>query len=178
MKAYIFIGCITLLSFHANAHHFTLGTNIGYGGHDFELSSKEFSGGDEFTNDYYARYQINSFFGVEIGYMTGVGGIGSVLVDAISEIKDIEYNGVRITSYGKLSLSKHSNIYGKLGFISQDVTYTFNGNKESDRSNGAFIAVGIAYQFSSGFGTNIEFQDVETDALDLKTLTIGISYAF
>ncbi|WP_330130914.1 porin family protein [Shewanella xiamenensis] len=155
-----------------------LGGSLGYGTQEFETKSGKYDAGDTFTGDLYYRYMLNEYFGFEAGYLAGSGGVASALVSAISDIKDLDYQGVRATAYGEYALSRGNSLYAKLGAAYTKVSYEFEKQEMDSDDVGFYGAIGWQYRFRSGFGLNLEYQYVPMKELELQGVNFGISYRF
>lgn len=172
--------CAFLVGANANAveSSHVLGGSIGYGTQEFETKSGKYDAGDTITGDLYYRYMLNEHFGLEAGYLAGSGGVASALVSAISDIKDLRYQGVRTTAYGEYALSRGNSLYAKLGAAYTKVSYEFEKQEMDSDDVGFYGAVGWQYRFRSGFGLNLEYQYVPMKELELQGINFGMSYRF
>ncbi|EGT3628084.1 porin family protein [Shewanella sp.] len=155
-----------------------LGGSLGFGTQEFETNSGKYDAGDTFTSDLYYRYMLNEHFGLEVGYLAGTGGIVSVMVDLVSEVKDLSYQGVRTTAYGQYALSRGNSLYAKLGAAYTKVSYEMDKQEMDSDDVGFYGAVGWQYRFRSGFGLNLEYQYVPMKELELQGVNFGVSYRF
>jgi len=155
-----------------------LGGSLGYGAQEFETKNGKYDAGDSFTSDLYYRYMLNEHWGLEAGYLAGSGGVVSALVSAISDIKDLSYQGVRTTVYGEYALSRGNSLYAKLGAAYTKVSYEMDKQEMDSDDVGFYGALGWQYRFRSGFGLNLEYQYVPMKELELQGVNFGISYRF
>ncbi|ESE39385.1 porin family protein [Shewanella decolorationis] len=163
---------------HAGDSPHLLGGSLGYGTQEFETKSGKYDAGDTFTSDLYYRYMLNEHWGLEAGYLAGSGGVVSALVSAISDIKDLSYQGVRTTVYGEYALSRGNSLYAKLGAAYTKVSYEMDKQEMDSDDVGFYGAVGWQYRFRSGFGLNLEYQYVPMKELELQGVNFGMSYRF
>lgn len=161
-----------------------MGANVGYGSQDFEgITSDSSTSGDNVMYDIYYRYMWHDNLGVEVGYLSGSGGIMSAFVGIITKVNSIEYKGFRTALYGEYMLSQSNRLYAKLGASANELSYDLEGGNGGVRSlsdNGVdlYTAVGWGIRFNSDLGMNIEYQYIPIQELTVQNVSIGISYRF
>lgn len=185
-KCYLILGVLALgmnvgmfsLNANANESSHILGGSLGYGSQELKAKSGDYDAGDSFTSDIYYRYMLNEHFGIEAGYFAGTGGVVSVFSEAIGDIKNLSYQGVRGAVYGEYALSSGNSLYAKVGTGYSKVSYEVGQQDKDSNDMGFYGAAGWQYRFKSGLGLNVEYQYVPMDELQVQGVSLGMSYRF
>ncbi|MDD9196802.1 porin family protein [Aliivibrio sp. S3MY1] len=168
--------CITLISTNAFAEH-VIGANVGYGNQTFKLN-KTTNDGDAFNIDAYYRYMLTPFAGLEGGWTSSMGGIGSIIVGEFSEIKDASFSGPKASLFLQYPLINNNYIYTKLGVNKYTVDYTINDVSNDESKVGFEASLGFESRFSSGFGINVEYRNINNEIIKANQFMLGASYKF
>ena len=92
---------------------------------------------------------------------------------------DFKYDALIIALKTDLSLTERNSLYGKIGASYYDYRVSLNKNKIADKNGVGFVAeAGWAYRWDNGMGMNAGFQYQDMGDLEMKTLNVGINYAF
>jgi opacity protein-like surface antigen len=95
------------------------------------------------------------------------------------EADDFKYTALVIALKTDLALSERNSLYGKLGASYYDYSVDLNKNKIADKNGIGFVAeAGWEYRWDNGMGMNAGIQYQDMGDLEMKTLNIGINYAF
>ncbi|WP_108944158.1 porin family protein [Shewanella halifaxensis] len=167
---------LTLLSTNSLADNI-IGGAIGYGAQEFELNNIT-NEGDEFNFDLYYRYMINKNIGVEAGWQSATGGIGSFIIDQISEVKDAHYSGPRIASYFQYPIFNETYAYAKLGVNKYKLDYLLNDISSNESDLGFEGSIGFEKRFKPGIGLNLEYRLINSSIIKANQFLIGFSYKF
>ena len=152
-----------------------IGTAVGYGAQQFDLNSETIDG-DEFNVDIYYRYMLNQNIGFEGGWQAATGGIGSFMIEQISEIKDANYSGPRVATYLQYPIFNANYIYTKLGVNRYTLDYTLNDVSKSASDLGLEASLGLESRFDSGLGLNFEYRIVHSSFIKANQWLVGVSY--
>ncbi len=167
------------LSAYASTNEHSIGANIGYGGLDYNGQNK-FSG-DMLIGDLYYRYMPKHNFGLEIGYKSAIDGIGSTLVNAISEVSEDSFSGPRLSGYTSYALGSGFELYGKAGVTYYTYKYTYKENGQSndiDQSSiGGEVSAGIGWNYKH-FGISAEYLYSKNEDFDLGGIMFGTRLRF
>lgn len=161
-----------------------LGINAGLGKQEFDIQGVKLD--EEFDNlsaDIYYRQMLTHHWGLELGYHGGTAGFATVFTSVFAglfgrELSDIEYQGVKLSGYGRVNLSANNYLYGKLGANAYKMDYTLSNQLYDISGVNPFAAVGWEYIFDSGFGFNLEAQYLPMDDLNVTSVSFGFSYHF
>lgn len=140
-----------------------------------------------------AGYNINKFFGVELGYrdfgetkdhFDGVNG-----TDHYDSVDKYDVTAWQASVIGKLPISNEFNLYGRVGLANIKVDYEAadyypDGNNpipytNSETKTKALIGVGASYDITPQFAVRAEYnQYAKWNDTKLSALTVGATYAF
>ncbi|MCD9515604.1 outer membrane beta-barrel protein [Photobacterium carnosum] len=162
----------------AFANNNVIGGSIGYGTQAFDINNYTSNNGDDFVFDIYYRRMVTNNIGIDVGYVSSVSGIGSILISTLSDIKDASFSGPRLSLYSKYSFNNGNLLYAKIGPNFYKVDYTLNNQNESDSKIGIDLQVGWEKRFNSGLGINLGYQYGKNSILVMNNFFIGTSYTF
>ncbi len=92
---------------------------------------------------------------------------------------DFKYNALIIALKTDLALSERNSLYGKIGASYYDYKVSLNKNKIANEDGVGFVAeAGWEYRWDNGMGMNAGIQYQDMGDLEMKTLNVGINYAF
>ncbi|HIH0879686.1 TPA: outer membrane beta-barrel protein [Vibrio cholerae] len=173
---------LTIFSLSANAttNKHIIGTNIGYGGVNYGAPTSEESG-DMFLGEIYYRYMTMHNFGIEAGHKGAIDGIGSAIVNQISQISDASFSGLRLSGYGSYALGSGFELYGKAGVTYYTLEYTYKVNDQTKNIDhatiGGEVAGGIGWSYRY-FGLNVEYVYSKNSDFDSSGLMFGAQFRF
>ncbi|QLE86427.1 porin family protein [Shewanella sp. Scap07] len=159
----------------------SVGGSMGYGFHEFETQdniNRNFS--DSLTADIYYRYMLSDYFGVEVGATTGSGGAFSILSDIWTDVKRLQYHGVRSNLITQVPLNHRHSLYLKTGLTQQWIKYDIEiddvRTQVKDTDHGFYGAVGWQFSFNSGMKLSAEYQHVPLNQLTLRSYNVGVNW--
>ncbi|WP_343290055.1 outer membrane beta-barrel protein (plasmid) [Vibrio harveyi] len=181
---YSFIAVLVLSTFSLSANATTnkhiIGTNMGYGGVNYDAPTSKESG-DMFLGEIYYRYMPMHKFGIEAGYKGAFDGIGSAIVSQISQISDTSFSGPRMSGYASYPLGSGFELYGKAGVTYYTLEYTYKVNNQTKNIDHASIggeaAGGISWSYKY-FGLNAEYVYSKNSDFDSSGLMFGAQLRF
>lgn len=175
-KVSLSILCLALFSSYSFAEH-VVGTAIGYGNQEFKLNQTS-NDGDAFNFDAYYRYMINPYIGIEGGWTSAIGGIGSFIVGQVAEVEDANFSGPKVNLFLQYPFISNNFIYTKLGANKYTVDYTINKVSKNDSDVGFEASLGLESRFNSGLGLNMEYRNINNPIIKANQFMVGISYQF
>ncbi len=167
---------LILFSSYSFSEHL-LGVALGYGNQEFKLNQTT-NDGDAFNIDAYYRYMMNPYIGIEGGWTSAVGGIGSFIVAQVAEIEDARFSGPKINLFLQYPLSSNNYIYTKLGANNYTLDYTINRVSKEDSNAGFEGSLGLESRFNSGLGLNVEYKNINNPIIKANQFIMGMSYKF
>ncbi|HIF9169115.1 TPA: outer membrane beta-barrel protein [Photobacterium damselae] len=162
-----------------------IGLNLGYGGLNASTKLKDFDSSDLFDGDLYYRRMFNENFGLEVGYRSSTGGLGSMLISPLTKITDISYYGPHTDLYANYPLTGGFSLYGKAGINYYKLDYTYQTNIEgkkqqhriTDSELGGEIAAGVEWRYE-WLGFNLGYMYSKSDLIETSGVQFGTSIHF
>lgn len=169
MKKHIWVGATALALMSAQAmaadNGFYVGAGAGVFGTDADGIEEEF---EDFSEDdtgirAFGGYQINKYFGVELGYNTGADNsatLGDIDVDGIEADIDLDVSGIDLFLTGTLPIGETFYAFAKAGMISWDAE--LDAVIREDDGEGGVITTPLSADdsgedpaYGAGFGMNL-----------------------
>ncbi|MGF1741635.1 porin family protein [Vibrio profundum] len=157
-----------------------IGVAAGYGSMTAKTEAQSTEDDDALVSDIYYRRMLSSSFGVELGYKSASEGFTSVF-SSISEVRDIEFSGPRMSGYARYPLGGGFEIYGKAGVTYYTTDYTLVENNTSrdisDSSIGGEVAGGLGWRYEH-LGLNLEYNYAKDRNIESPVVMLGASILF
>ncbi len=170
----------------------TFGLQTGGGG--IEHKGKDTDGEGVGYSYLYYNYQFMPHYYAEVGLIGG-GDIDDwqCKKDAQGEIEcfsddsnkfdlkadEFEFGAAVLAIKTDLQLSKRNKLYAKIGAEFYDYEFKLDGNKTiEDDGVGLLLEAGWEYRWDNGMGINTGLQYQDLGDLEMRSLNIGVSYAF
>ncbi|MGC3962956.1 MAG: porin family protein [Rhodocyclaceae bacterium] len=137
------------------------------------------------TYGVYGGYNFDKNFGVEIGYQD-LGGISAT--KANGDTAKARTNAYSADFVARLPLTDRLDVYGKLGVVRYDRSYSGLDSASSDTGTGGKVAIGTEYSVTKNFGLRAELaqyqgipnrDEMGVSFKDSSTvMTLGANYRF
>lgn len=163
---------------HAGENQHIIGADLTYGSLDINFKQVATDLGDESGFDIYYRYMLNPFIGVEGGWTSAEGSIGSFLISQVSDVKDVSYSGPNAKIVFQYPIIADSFVYTKLGVNYYNVDYTFNKNEFDESHIGYEASIGLGTRFDFGLGFNLGYRYLDNKLVSSNQVVLGANFAF
>ncbi|EOA8958815.1 hypothetical protein ACIMS1_004499 [Vibrio harveyi] len=157
--------------------------NFGYGSLSNKLLVGEFKSSsvdsDIASLAFSYRRMVSPNFGVELGYRSSFGGLGSMIISGITEVKDPSLYGPRIMIYGELPLNKYFGFHSRLGVNYTTLEYTSKQlNKEVSNSEiGGEGSIGFHFNILR-FSFGVDYTQSLSRQFKSSIYSVGTSFKF
>ncbi|WP_372872276.1 outer membrane beta-barrel protein [Shewanella sp.] len=156
-----------------------IGGSLGYGTREFESPDAQlYDGGDGVNWDIWYRFMFSEHWGAELGYARGEGGIFSALIDPVSQLRDLKYDGGRFFLVGQFPLYEGGGLYAKAGYGMYQIDYEYQKARHYTHDQGFSGVFGFQHRFKSGFGLHAEYQWTPMEKLAVSSVNLGLSWQF
>ncbi|MBX2867591.1 MAG: outer membrane beta-barrel protein [Acidiferrobacterales bacterium] len=127
---------------------------------------------DDTGSKLFGGYQLNDYLAIEGAYYD--------FGDINDGSSSTEIDGLSAAIVGKLPVSNHIALFGKVGGHEwdADVTGAASGQISSDSDSDAFYGLGVEYNISQSISLRAEVERYEVEDLDVDVATVGLSFNF
>jgi len=128
----------------------------------------------------FGGYQINKFFGVELGYVT-LGEAKFTRTGAgVPTTASIEPTGFQLAAVGTWPITDRFAAFGKVGFFSGDPDLKCSGALLCASESGTELAfgAGVKWDFTRNVAVRGEWERFNLDDFDVDLLSVSVVYKF
>ena len=133
----------------------------------------------------FGGYQINTNFGLELGYTD----LGKATASGFGANASFESKVIELVGVGTYPINPQFEIYGKLGFFRWDLDANASGPggsfSESDSGTDFTFGFGVKYNFTQNVGIRAQWQryndigdEATTGTSDVDVIGVGLVYKF
>lgn len=133
----------------------------------------------------FGGYQVNTNFGVELGYTD----LGKVTASGFGVTASIEAKGLELVGVGTYPINPQFDVYGKLGLFRWDLDASASGPggsiSQSESGTDLTFGFGVKYNFTQNFGMRVQWQqykdignEATTGTSDVDVIGIGLVVKF
>ena len=129
----------------------------------------------------FGGYQVNTNFGVELGYTD----LGKATASGFGATASFEAKGFELVGVGTYPINPQFDVYGKLGFFRWDLDFSASGPggslSQSESGTDLTFGFGVQYIFTENFGIRVQWQryndignKATTGASDVDVIGVGL----
>lgn len=133
----------------------------------------------------FGGYQVNTNFGVELGYTD----LGKVTASGFGATASFKSKAIELLGVGTYPINPQFDVYGKLGFFRWNLDANASGPggsfSESDSGTDLTFGFGVKYHFTQNVGMRVQWQrydnignEATTGTSDVDVIGVGLVVKF